>query len=157
MIYSKVLMVILQALAPILPLTTQEAYSHIKATNGAMFSKDLLPSYSVKESQLPQTVYQLNWIDTSDLNIDENFLNKFDTFDMVDQLAILRSRVLDQLETEPVWGILKHDLKRAELQFSLTKAPQEVEGEPALRLENIMETLGDDLSDFFFGCPIRGI
>ena len=30
MIYSKVLIVVLQSLAPILPLTTQDAYTHIK-------------------------------------------------------------------------------------------------------------------------------
>ena len=58
---------------------------------------------------------------------------------------------------EPIWGILKHDLKRAELQFSLAKAPQEVEGQTTLRLENLMGTLGSDLQDFFFGCRIRGI
>ena len=59
---------------------------------------------------------------------------------------------------EPIWGILKHDLKRAELQFSLAKAPREVEGQATLRLENLMEgTLGSDLGDFFFGCQIRGI
>ena len=37
----------------------------------------------------------------------------------------------------------------------MAKAPQEVEGEPTIRLENILGTLGDELQDFFFGCQIR--
>lgn len=46
MIYSKVMITLLQALAPILPLTTQDAYANLKATNSAMVSKELLPEYS---------------------------------------------------------------------------------------------------------------
>lgn len=53
--------------------------------------------------------------------------------------------------------MLKHDPKRAELHFSLTRVPQEIEGVPPLSLENILGTLGDDLEDFFFGCSIRGV
>ena len=128
MIYSKVLISVLQALAPILPLTTQDAFSNIKATNSAMVGKEFLPSYSLKESQLPQTIYQLNWADSADLDVDPKFLSRYDTFDIFDQLATLRTQVLEQIELEPVWGILKHDIGRAELQFSLTKSPQEVEG-----------------------------
>ena len=46
--------------------------------------------------------------------------------------------MLDELETEPIWGILKHDIKKAELLFSLAKAPRHVEGEETLLLENIL-------------------
>ena len=58
---------------------------------------------------------------------------------------------------EPICGILKHDVKKAELQFSLSQAPTQVEGESTIRLEGLMDTLGEDLQDFFLGCTIRGI
>ena len=50
MIYSKVLLSVLQALAPILPLTTQDAFHNIKASNSAIVAKKFLPSYSLKDS-----------------------------------------------------------------------------------------------------------
>ena len=80
MMYSKVLLTILQTLAPILPLTTQEAYEHIKATNASLIGRESLPDYS----SMPETVYQLKWPKYSDLNIDPKFLSKYETFDVVD-------------------------------------------------------------------------
>lgn len=140
-----------------MPLAAQEAYEHIKMTNAAMISPASLPDYSGPDASLPQTVYQLRWPRFSDLRIDQKFLSRYETFDIVDQLAVLRRQVLDQLETEPIYGILRHEIKKAELHFSLSRAPAEVEGESSIRLENLLGLLGDDLGDFFFGCPIRGI
>ena len=74
----------------------------------SIFSHDLLPTSIDK--QLPPTVYQLNWLKTSvdSLPIDPNFLSKYDTFETIDQLTALRRKILDELELEPIWGILKH-------------------------------------------------
>lgn len=78
MMYSKVLLTVLQTLAPILPLTTQEAYEHIKATNPALIGSEHL------DKSMPETIYQLKWPKFRDLNIDPKFLSRYETFDVVD-------------------------------------------------------------------------
>ena len=86
MLYSKILVAVLQALAPILPLTSQEAYSHMIAANPQMLSKDLLPEHCLDgdDITIPPTIYQLKVLDLVDLRIDPKFLAKYDTFDTVD-------------------------------------------------------------------------
>ena len=86
--------------------------------NKGIISEDLLPESSLVK-QLPPTIYQLNWLrkNIDSLPIDSDFLMKYDTFETIDQLTALRRKVLDELEIEPVWGILKHQIKRAEIVF----------------------------------------
>ena len=60
---------------------------------------------------------------------------------------------------EPVLGSLKHDIHRAELHFSLVNGPESPYGgaKSPITLESVLDTLGDDLQDFFFGCTIRDV
>ena len=53
--------------------------------------------------------------------------------------------------------MLKHNIKRAELQFNLANEPVHVEGERTIKLEEIIGLLEDDVEDFFFGCKIRQV
>ena len=57
MVYTKLLIAFVQACAPILPVTAQEAYENM---HKGILSEDLLP-ISIDKS-LPPTVFQLTWL-----------------------------------------------------------------------------------------------
>jgi hypothetical protein len=49
---------------------------------------------------------------------------------------------------EPIIGILKHNIKRAEIVFI-----RNPDGDAA-QVEEILDILEDDLEEFFFGCDV---
>lgn len=81
MVYSKLLVAFVQACAPILPVTAQDAYQNM---HRGILSDDLLP-VSIDKS-LPPTVFQLHWLKRSvaSLPIDPEFLAKYETFETID-------------------------------------------------------------------------
>ena len=114
MVYSKLLVALIQACAPVIPLTAQEAYQHMQK---GILSDNILPLTS--NQQMPPTIYQLKWLRNSakSLPIDPDFLQRYETFEYIDALATIRRKLLQEIQLEPVWGTLKHNTKRAEIVF----------------------------------------
>ena len=61
---------------------------------------------------------------------------------------MIRRKVLEEIQLEPVWGNLKHNIKRAEIVFT-SKSSDKVP------IQKILDYLGDEQQDFFLGCDVQ--
>ena len=127
-----------------MPLTAQEAY---QSMHKGIITDEILPISLDK--RLPPTIYQLKWLRNSvdSLPIDPDFLQRYETFEHIDALTLMRRKILEEIQLEPVWGTLKHNIKRAEIVFIRKEKDK-------IPIDLVLDNLKDEKVDFFFGCDV---
>ena len=114
----------------------------------SILTDDILPNTSLVKKP-PQTIYQLKWLRNSAtwLPIDSDFLQRYETFEYIDALTLIRRKVLEEIQLEPVWGNLKRNMKRAEIVFTSRSSDK-------VPIQKILDYLEDEQQDFFLGCDV---
>ncbi len=91
-VYSQLLQAIVQSMAPVLMYTAQEAHSY-------------MPNSMFKDGKKPLTVFQQEWFRNT-LKVDADFLQQFQLLQIVDELAVLRDKIKDEISAPSVERLL---------------------------------------------------
>ncbi|CDW87946.1 isoleucyl-trna synthetase [Stylonychia lemnae] len=130
----KILNSLLLTTAPILCFSAQEAF-------------DDMPNNLFEDYEKPQTIFQLPWfLEEIVKSVGQKFLAQFQNRDLFDKLLNMRKSLREVYEEHILKMVSKGDYQKTKMHILVTSLD--------CNEATLLEILGDDLDDFFFGVQV---